>query len=268
MSETKTALVTGATDGLGRAVADALARAGCRVLLHGRDADKGAAVLAEVRRDTGNHRVEFLRADFADLAQVRDLARAIDADGGRLDILVNNAGGSSPERRESRDGYELTLAVNALAPFLLTQLLLPTLKRSVPARIVNVASMGQAPVDFDDLQLQRSYDGLDAYRRSKLAEIAWTLELAEQLAGSGVTAVALHPGRTLDTPRIRARGITPLTPLQDGVDAVVRLALAPEVEGETGVYYDQQRVGRALDQAYDPLARRRLWEAFLRLAGL
>src|SRR5258706_2156943 len=176
----KTALVTGATDGVGRLVAEALARDGARVLIHGRNPERGAAVLAAL----GNGDHAFCRADLASLAAVRALAADVLKRTDRLDILVNNAGVGSASRggRElSRDGHELRFAVNYLAPFLLTHLLLPTIQRSAPARIVNVSSAGQQPIDFDDVMLAHGYDGTRAYRQSKLAQILFTVELAQRL---------------------------------------------------------------------------------------
>ena len=265
----KTILVTGATDGLGKLTAAMLAKGGARVLLHGRDLAKGEKVLAEIRAAGGD--VAFYKADLASLAEVRDLAKAVQARHARLDVLVNNAGVGlfgGGARQESGDGQELHFQVNYLAPFLLTHLLLPTLKASAPSRIVNVSSIGQAPIDFDDVMLERSYTGMQGYCQSKLAQIMFTIDLAEKLKGSGVTVTSLHPGTFMDTNMVLGAGMKPQTPVQDGADAVFRLAAAPDVEGETGVFYNQQTLGRANDQAYDAAARKRLWDLSLKLAGL
>ena len=196
MAGSRTALVTGATDGVGRVVAMRLGEAGVRVLVHGRDRARGARVVAEIVG--GGGRAEFMHADLAALAEVRGLAEAVQARTDRLEILISNAGvgtgGAGAPRRTSADGYELRFAVNYLAGFLLTRLLLTLLRASAPARIVNVASAGQRPIDFDDVMLTRGYSGARAYCQSKLAQIMSTIDLAEELRGSGVSVHALHPG--------------------------------------------------------------------------
>jgi NAD(P)-dependent dehydrogenase (short-subunit alcohol dehydrogenase family) len=269
----KTALVTGATDGVGRLVAHGLARGGARVLVHGRDADKGAAVMAEIRAATGSDKLVFVRADLAALIEVRALAGDVLEATDQLDILVNNAGVGSKSangsgRETSRDGHELRFAVNHLAHFLLTLLLLPTLQRSAPARIVNVSSAGQQPIDFDDVMLTRGYDGQRAYRQSKLAQILFTVELAERLAGTDVTVTCLHPSTYMNTTMVRTSGQTPISKVEDGAEAVLRLATAPELAGVTGKYFNVAREARADAQAYDADARTALWELSQRLTGL
>ncbi len=192
----KTILITGSTDRVGRVVAQRLGAAGARVLVHGRDATRGKAVVTEIEAAGG--KAELLVADLSSLAEVRRLAEAVRARTDRLDILINNAGigtaGQGAKRQVSADGYELRFAVNYLAGFLLTSELLPLLKASMPARIVNVASAGQQAIDFSDVMLTRSYDGVRAYCQSKLAQILFTVDLAEQLKGTGVTVNALPPG--------------------------------------------------------------------------
>lgn len=195
-------LVSGSTDGLGKATARELAARGATVLLHGRDRARCEAALREIRQATGNERLRAYLADFSALAEVRRLAEEIQSDHERLDVVINNAGiGGARRRQESQDGYELVFAVNYLAPFLLTTVLLPLLRRSAPSRIVNVASAGQAPIDLDDLmlaRLTREFDPLLAYRRSKLAQIMSTFELAERLraeGASGVTSTHSTPPR-------------------------------------------------------------------------
>ena len=262
----QTVLVTGATDGLGKALATELARAGATVIVHGRDNNRGKATLAEITEATGSDRLHWYQADLAHLDQVRDLVGAVAADNPRLDALVSNAGiGSSPGgRQESAEGIELRFAVNYLAGYLLTRLLLPTLRSSAPTRIVQVSSAGQAPIDFDDVMLTRSYSGGQAYCQSKLAQIMFTLDLADELAGTGVTATALHPATYMPTKMV-AR---PVSTLQSGVDATLRLVIDPALDGVTGRYYNGQREARANPQAYDPAARARLRTLSDHLTGL
>ncbi|GAA0242757.1 SDR family NAD(P)-dependent oxidoreductase [Cryptosporangium japonicum] len=250
-------LITGASDGLGRALAGELARAGHRLVVHGRDAGR----LAAVARETG---ATAIRADLSSLDDVRALAARAADHVGRLDVLVNNAGvgfGAPGAGRElSRDGYELRLAVNYLAPYLLTRLLLPALRRSGSARIVNVASAGQRPVDLDDLMLEHGYSGVEAYRRSKLALIAHTVDVAEELAGTGVTANCLHPASLMPTTMVRDSGYGVIDSLQQGLHATLRLIVDPDPDRATGRYFDGTRPARALAQAYDPTFRARLAE--------
>jgi NAD(P)-dependent dehydrogenase (short-subunit alcohol dehydrogenase family) len=206
-------------------------------------------------------------ADLSSLGAVRGLAERILSNEERLDVLVNNAGVIVPERRESEDGYELTFAVNYLAHFLLTNLLLPLLRDSAPARIVNVASAGQSPVDFGDVMLERSYGGMRAYTRSKLAQIMFTFELAERLRGTGVTVNALHPASLMDTKMVLETFGHSMSTVQAGADATVRLAVSPDLEGVTSRYFDGQREARANRQAYDAQARKRLWVLSEELCG-
>jgi NAD(P)-dependent dehydrogenase (short-subunit alcohol dehydrogenase family) len=267
----KTILITGATDGVGKGVAHLAAKAGARVLVHGRDRAKTAAVVAEVRIASGNDNVTGYLADLASLDQVRALAAAVQEDEPRLDVLVNNAGVGlfgGGGRELSDDGLEMHFQVNYLAPFLLTLKLLPLIRQSAPARIVNVSSIGQAPIDFEDVMLEQSYSGLDGYRQSKLAQIMFTFDLSEQLKGSGVTVTAVHPGTFMNTKMVTGQGMKPQSRVEDGSAAVWRLASSPDVEGQTGVFYNELALGRANDQAYDVKARRALWNLSLRLAGL
>jgi NAD(P)-dependent dehydrogenase (short-subunit alcohol dehydrogenase family) len=194
-----TILVTGATDGLGKRVALELAAKGAAVLLHGRNPEDLEAALEQIGRETGNERCRPYLADFSSLNQVRSLAEQVLSDHDRLDALVNNAGVIVQERKESEDGYELTFAVNYLAHFLLTNLLLPLLHDSTPARVVNVASAGQSAIDFGNVMTERGYYGMKAYTRSKLAQIMFTFELAERLRDTGVSVNALHPASLMDT---------------------------------------------------------------------
>ncbi|GAB3881920.1 SDR family NAD(P)-dependent oxidoreductase [Microbispora bryophytorum] len=257
-------LITGASDGLGRALAEDLAAGGHRLLLHGRDARR----LAEVAEATGG---ETFTADFSSLAGVRRLAARIAEAHDRLDVLVNNAGigfhveGTS--RQLSADGHELRLAVNYLAPVLLTRELLPLLRRAAPSRIVNVASIGQQPIDFDDPQLERGYTDVAAYCRAKLALICHTRDLAEELQGSGVTVNSVHPGSYMPTAMSRRSGMEVVDTLEKGVAATRRLVEAPELAEITGRYFDGEKEARASEEAYDPDYRRRLSELTRKLSA-
>jgi NAD(P)-dependent dehydrogenase (short-subunit alcohol dehydrogenase family) len=259
-------LVTGSTDGLGRAVGRELAARGATVLLHGRDAVRGEATVLDIRGTTGNDRVRFYLADLSSLAQVRSLAEQILDENERLDVLVNNAGigaGHGGGREVSVDGHELRFAVNYLAPFLLTRLLEPLLVRSAPARIVNVTSAGQAAIDFDDVMLEREYSGVQAYCQSKLALVMLTFDLADELRDRRVTATCLHPGTYMPTKMVLEAGISPVDSLESGVAATRRLVVDPELDGVTGKYFDRLREARAHPQAYDADARPRLRELSL-----
>ncbi len=267
-----TVLITGATDGVGRVVARRLAASGIDVIVHGRSEEKGRSTVQEILRETGDAHVEFQRADFSSLDEVRQLARAVKETHEGVDLLVNNAGigfGSPGAGRElSRDGYELRFAVNYLAPFLLTHLLLPAIRRGASASIVNVASIGQAPIDFDDVMMTRRYDGRRAYSQSKLALIMFTLDLAAALQGTGVTVNAIHPATFMNTKMVTDAGISPLTTVEDGADAILHLATSPDLAGISGRFFDGRRESRAIDAAYDPEGRRRLRHLTLELVGL
>ena len=267
----KTVLITGSTDGVGRRVAERIGAMGAHIILHGRDRARGDAVTAAIRA-AGNPNVEFQGADLSSLAEVRRLAGDIARTHRRLDILVNNAGigsgGSRGGRETSADGFELRFAVNYLAGFLLTMLLLPTLRASVPSRIVNVASAGQSAIDFDDVMLERGYSGGRAYTQSKLAQVMFTLDLAHELAGSGVTVTSLHPATYMNTTMVRLSGVSPLSTVDDGADAILNLAVSPDLDGVSGQYFNRLQPARADAQAYDERAQRRLRELSLRLTGL
>jgi NAD(P)-dependent dehydrogenase (short-subunit alcohol dehydrogenase family) len=269
----KTVLITGSTDGVGKVVARDLAAAGAHVLLHGRSAEKGAAVLGEIRAATGNDRLELEIADLASLAETRGLAERVLARHRRLDVLINNAGiGFGPrgaqQRQESRDGHELRFAVNYLSHFLLTELLLPLLRRSTPARIVNVALAGQYPLDFADLMLARAYDGTRAYRQSKLAQIMFTIDLAEELDGSGVSVNSLHPATFMNTRMVLESVGQAMSSVEEGAEAILYLATAPELEAVSGRYFNGKQPARPNPQADDATARRRLWQLSLGFTGL
>jgi NAD(P)-dependent dehydrogenase (short-subunit alcohol dehydrogenase family) len=263
----QTILITGATDGLGRALAADLAASGADVLVHGRDEGRGRDTLAEIRATTPAARVRFLRADLASLAEVRDLAAQVERETGRLDVLVNNAGigyttGGEERREESRDGHELRFAVNYLSGYLLARLLLPLLERSAPARIVNVSSAGQTAIDFDDVMLTRGYSGGRAYCQSKLAQVA------DELAGRDVTATCLHPATYMPTKMVIDAGTTPASPLEQGLRATRRLVADPELDGVTGAYFNGLREAEPDPQANDADARRRLRELSDELCAL
>src|SRR5947199_611535 len=230
----KTALVTGSTDGVDRLVARKLGQAGARLLVHGRDAERGGRVVADIEASGGA--ADFLAADLSALAEVRRLADAAQATADRLDILINNAGiGTAGPRHTSAEGFELRFTVNYLAGFLLTFLLLPLVKNSAPAAIVNVSSAGQQPIDFDDVMLTRGYSGARAYCQSKLAQIMFTIDLADVLQGTGVTVTCLHPATYMDTSMVRRAGVRPLSTVEEGARAILNLATSPAVEGQTGL---------------------------------
>lgn len=267
-------LVTGATDGLGRRLARELASRGATVLLHGRSRERLEDSVREIRDATGSDALHSYLADFSSLEEVRRLATEIERDHDRLDLVVNNAGIGAGRRgsgrEESADGYELRFAVNYLAPFLLTSLLLPLLRRSAPARIVNVASAGQAPIDFHDVMLERRYDGMRAYAQSKLAQVMFSFELAERLGAEGVdvTVNALHPASLMNTKMVYESFDRTMSTVEEGVEATMRCLTSPDLDGVSGRYFDRLREALAHPQAYDEEARRRLWKLSEELVGL
>jgi NAD(P)-dependent dehydrogenase (short-subunit alcohol dehydrogenase family) len=265
----KTALVTGSTDGVGRVVARRLGEVGAHVLVHGRDRDRGARAVADIKEGGGS--ADFLTADLSSLAEVRALADAVRQKTDRLALLINNAGiGTSiggPGRSISVDGHELRFAVNYLSGFLLTRLLLPLIKTSTPARIVNVSSAGQQAIDFGDVMLTTGYSGLRAYCQSKLAQIMLTIDLARELEGSGVIVNCLHPATYMNTTMVRQAGVTPVSSVDEGAEAILNLALSAALEGRSGLYFNGLREARANAQAYDAEARRRLQEVSVALTG-
>jgi NAD(P)-dependent dehydrogenase (short-subunit alcohol dehydrogenase family) len=272
-------LVTGATHGIGRATAEALAKMGATVLVHGRDSLVVGVVCREISRTAGGG-VSGVVADFGSLEAVRRLAKEIAAQHGRLDVLVNNAGTGMMERKETADGFEWQFGVNHLAPFLLTNLLLDILKKSAAARIVNVASMAysRARLDFDDLQAARKkYNTFAAYGQSKLANILFTLELARRLEGSKVTANCLHPGvvatnifRNLGTigKVFSIVGRPFMISATKGAQTSIYLATSPDVAKTSGKYFDKSKEALLLPHATDMEAARRLWEVSAKLTGL
>ncbi|PAY06055.1 3-oxoacyl-ACP reductase [Bradyrhizobium sp. UFLA03-84] len=267
----KTVLITGSTDGVGRYVAMKLASAGARVLIHGRDTKRAQVLADEIKRVSGREPM-FYQADLSSLADVREFAQLVLDDQERLDVFVSNAGIGSqnegPARQTSKDGHELRFAVNYLAGFLLAHLLLPRLKASSPARIVNVASLGQHPIDFADVMITRNYSGARAYAQSKLSQIMFTIDLAAELEGSGVTVNSLHPATYMNTTMVRASGATPISTVEQGGDAILRLVQDDDVAGKSGLFFDGKREARAHAQAYDAEARQRLRALSLALTGL
>lgn len=268
MTDTPAALVTGATAGLGRAVAVALAGQGMRVLVHGRDAGRVSAVVHDIRESGGI--AQPCLADLSSLAQASALAEQVSADYGAIHLLINNAGagaGRPPYRRRdlSADGHELRLAVNYLAPVLVTRRLIPALVKGAPARIVNVGSAGQAPVDFADLRMDRQYSGTQAYFRSKFALAAFTFDLAGELAGTGITVNCLHPASLMNTHMVRQALVPPMSTVATGVKAVLNLATGPAGGAVTGRYFDGTREATAHAGTYDPAVRSRLREVTAQL---
>ena len=252
----QTILITGSTDGHGRRVAELLVERGARVLVHGRDPSKVARVAGEIGAFGG------LTADLGSLEAVRGLAD----EAGELDALVNNAGIITGQREVSAEGHELTFAVNYLSHFLLTELLLDSLRE--PARIVNVASIGQMPLDFDDLEFERGWEGYPAYAKSKLAQVMFTIDLASRLEGRDVTVNAVHPATLMDTNMVRGSLGRALSTVEEGAQATLRLIEDAALDGVSGRFFDGTRETQPAPQALDPEARRRLWDASVRFAGV
>jgi NAD(P)-dependent dehydrogenase (short-subunit alcohol dehydrogenase family) len=267
----KTVLVTGSTDGVGRYVAARLASAGAKVLIHGRDEARAKTLADQIRRE-GRGEAVFYQADLSSLTGARQLGQAVLAGHKRLDVFISNAGIGSrtlgPERRTSADGYELRFAVNYLSGFLLAYLLLPLLQAGAPSRIVNVASLGQHPLDFDDVMITKGYDGSRAYAQSKLAQIMFTIDLARELDGSGVTVNALHPATYMNTTMVREGGITPVSTVEQGGEAILHLAQGDDMTGKSGLFFNGMRPSQAHPQAYDEAGRKRLRMLSLELTGL
>lgn len=238
------------------------------MILHGRDPSRTETATREISDETGNEWLCAHLADLSSLEQVRSLADEVRSKYGRLDTLINNAGVIRPRRETTDGGVELTFAVNYLSHFLLTRLLLPLLQRSAPARIVNVASVGQSPIDFGDVMLERSYEPMRAYAQSKLAMIMHAFDLAEELEGQDVAANALHPATLMDTRMVRETFGYSMSSVEEGAGATVHLATSHTLEGVTGRYFDGYREARASEQAYDSEARRQLRRLSEELCGL
>ncbi len=275
----KVVLITGGTSGIGKAAAAALAGMGATVVITGRNEERGKRALQEIREESGNDGVELILADLTVQDEVRRLAEELRERHNQLEVLVNNAGLVLSERTETPDGIETQLAINHLAPFLLTNLLLDLLKESAPSRIVTVSSDAHrwAKIDLDDLQSRKRYRGMQVYGKTKLANIMFTYELAERLEGTGVTANCMHPGGVNTNFGNNQGG--PMNLLfrlfkpfmrspEQGADTLIYLASSPEVEGMTGKYLADRKVKAASDAAYDETTRKRLWEASEELTGL
>jgi NAD(P)-dependent dehydrogenase (short-subunit alcohol dehydrogenase family) len=263
----RTALVTGSTSGLGEVVARRLGAMGATVIVHGLNEQRGREIAAEITAK-GPGRAVYEAGDLASLEQVRSLARRIRAAHPRLHLLVNNAGiggASNDVRRESADGHELVFQVNYLSHFLLTRELVPVLEAAAPARIVNVASIGQRPVNFDDVMMRNGYQTSAAYSQSKLAQIMFTITLGEMLDPAKVTVNSLHPATFMNTPMVLDAGRQPMSSVEDGANAVMQLAVGTALNGRTGLYFNQMNEARANQQAYDAAARQRLWDLSVEL---
>jgi NAD(P)-dependent dehydrogenase (short-subunit alcohol dehydrogenase family) len=262
----KVALVTGSTDGLGRDVARRLAAAGAHVLVTGRSVERGEALVDEIAK-SGKGSAKFYRADLASLDEVRRLADTVLRDNKRLDILINNAGVGfvfDTTRKFSVEGYEMHFAVNYLAHYLLTKLLLPRIFASAPARIINVSSGSQTAIDFDDVMMTKRFSGGRGYAQSKLAQVMMTMDMAPALEKQGVLTYSLHPATTMATTMARALNVQPRSTIAEGVESVVNAIITTE---PTGTYFNQLRPARAHTQAYDGEARAKLRELSERLAG-
>lgn len=263
--ERKIILITGATDGLGKLVAQNFAKAGSTLLLHGRDLRKGKATVQEIQSMTANQNIHYYNADLASMQEVESLGAQILDNHERLDVLINNAavGGGpkgSSKRELSKDGYELRFAVNYLSHFFLTLKLLPLIKKSSASRIVFVSSIGQSPIDFNDLMMEKKYDSFTAYCRSKLAMIMFGFELALQLKDAGIIVNSLHPATLMPTNMVYDYfGYTSGT-IEEGAKVVEYVAVSPETKNVSGAYFNQMKEAQANSQAYDTEARRRLWE--------
>src|SRR5215210_1282440 len=275
----KVCLITGATSGIGKATAMGLANMGASVVMVGRDRGRGEAALAEIKEKNGNASVDLMLADLSSQEEIRRLADEFKEACPRLDVLINNAGVFRSERITTADGIEMTFAVNHLAYFLLTNLLLDALEASAPSRIVNVSSgdHSNATIDFDDLQGEKGYKGAKAYSQSKLANVLFTYELARRLEGTGVTANCLHPGVVGTNLGSGVSGVfgfmvRALTPLmkspEQGAETSICLASSPEVESLSGRYFVKKAETRSSDESYDAGLARRLWEVSAELTNL
>lgn len=266
--EGKTAFITGSTDGVGRLVASRLAASGAHVLIHGRSSDRAESLKREIEQ--GGGKATILVADLASLAEARRLADDVMKATSRLDMFISNAGigFGGPKREFSRDGHELRFAVNYLAGYVLTERLKPLIVGSAPARVVFVSSIGQYPIDFDDLMLERGYDGGRAYRQSKLAQILYAFALADELKDKRVAVNALHPSTLMNTTMVAQSGMPPQSKVETGANAILRLAADPALDGVTGRYFDVFTDAPAKDQAYEAAARRKLLTISRALTGV
>ncbi len=266
--QSQTILITGATDGIGEETARQLAGMGAHILLHGRNPDKAARVREDIVLNTGNAEVEILIADLQSMAQVQRLAEDVQSLTGRLDVLINNAGVYMQAYQQTPDGYEMTFAVNHLAPFLLTHLLLDLLKDSAPARIINVNSVahGSARVDLDNLNAEKKFHPWGAYCLSKLANLLFTFKLARLLKRTEVTINALHPG-TINTKMLSLIGLEG-KPVAQGAETPVYLASAPEIAGITGEYFSRKRIAQPSEESRDQELQEKIWKISKAMTGL
>ncbi len=280
----KICLVTGATSGMGEVTARALAQRGATVILVSRKAEKCAATVNQIKQQTGHPAIEFMVADLSSQQDIRQLAQQFNSRYQRLDVLVNDAGALFARRQESTDGIEMTFALNHLGYFLLTNLLLDVLKASAPARIINVASYGhtRGKIDFDDLQARKRYNGMQAYRQSKLANVLFTYELARRLEGTGVTVNAVNPGLVATRFGLNNFGFIPDgisnlllrlygwvgTNAEQGAQTAIYLATSAGVEGVTGKYFEKQTAVPSSEESYDTVAAKRLWRVSAEMTGL
>lgn len=259
-------LITGSTDGLGREVALELAGTGTHIIVHGRNRDRGMEVVSAVEAAGGSAR--FYQADLADMDQVRELGESVLRDYERLDVLVNNAGiwlTAEQGRQTNAEGVELHFAVNYLSHYLLTRVLLPLIVETPSARIVNVASGAQQPIDFDDVMIERNYSDGRGYAQSKLAQILFTVDLARELEDTGVKVNALHPATMMNTTMVLSRGAASRSSVEEGVGAVMHLVTSPDIG--TGQYFNGTRQAQANAQAYDEAARAQLRQLSDELTG-
>ena len=266
----KTVLITGSTDGMGREVAIRIGALGAHVIVHGRNEQRGMEVVDAINASAGS--AEFQAADFGNLDNVRDLADRVKAQHEQLHLLINNAGigwgFADGQRTESEDGYEMIFQINYLAHYLLTDLLLPVIRDSAPARIINVASGAQTPVNFDDIHLEQDFSGYTAYAQSKLAQVLHTFHLDDDLAGDGITFNTLHPATMMDTTMVEEIGSPAQSTIDEGASALMYLAVSPEMEGRSGMYFNGTEPVRANEQAYDAEARARLDRMSREMTGL
>jgi len=274
--QNKTAIITGATSGIGRVTAIAIAREGARLVLPVRSIEKGKALQDEIEKETGNTSIEIMHCNLASLDSVRKFSEDFQKKYDKLHLLINNAGLWESKRKESDDGFEMNFAVNHLAPFLMTNLLLDTIKKSAPARIIGVSSTAHkyGKMRFSDLEGKKSWGSMQSYGQSKLANILFTRRLAKELEGSGVTANCLHPG-VVNTQLFnklpgfiqKVSSLFMITP-EKGAQTSIYLATSPEVENITGEYFDKKKIAKTTAHARDMQVADTLWEASMEYCGL
>lgn len=275
----KICIVTGATSGIGQVTARVLAEKGATVIIVGRNKEKCVQTVDNIRNLTNNSKVEFILADLSILNDVKSLAKQFLKKYDRLDVLVNNAGVSIQKRQETIDGIEATFAINHLSHFLLTNLLLDVIKSSAPARIINVSSAlhTRTPLNFDDLEGKIKYGGMNAYGKSKLANVLFTYELARRLEGTGVTVNAVHPGLVSTNLSSNSGGFAKIIwkiitifalSAEQGAESSIYLATSPEMEGITGKYYSKMKMVPSSKDSYDEKNAKRLWDVSLKMTGI